>query len=889
MSVSVDPRQEHLLHKGSVSPTFLVELNAQGKTLRFSSDDAVTISGNVYQPYLRDVGTLLTSAHFPENRTASKEYQLEFLNDPVEFEGTQYQHLSQTFDVFAWEQCDANVSLLLKDDHGEEINPLAFYGVGVYGQGVYSPSLYLTGDKNPMPLVVSGVGGTPTDITRERFLFKVASRNVKLNDLIPLRAVTQDDFPEADRDELDGRTFIPIVVGSGVRVRALATTAGATTTVTEEVESGTTLKVSETTGFSAGDNIVVGGFVHNPFLIGTVDPTTKRFLGLTPTLNTLGQKIGVGTVVREDRAFYDFTIADHECGAISEVRVYPKGQPDPVVISGSQFEKRTVTDSNAIGGFRTDVRINQLIAFGAEGEAEVSQQPDFATPGGNHKHNVGINSLSHVTSFAVNTTPGGGSAANDGSEDTAFTLSTAGTTQLTFTDFPSLDGIFVNQRYYVVMQGPVVNGNVLVRRGAVSFLTLTTAFGKAEFRSSLDTGGSATSDFNVVVNDPSPTQCDVFEGWKEVGLSPDVDESFIDLSNTDRTLDTEISVSAADLEIGETVEVVIDGVPIDASGRFGPLTASGTALQRPDHVARWFLEEALGQTSAIIDLAGYAAAGEKYAGNDIRLAFAIQEPIKLDSLLDQIANGSNSIHWWGRDGHNLLFLEEPTGSDHTFVEDEKGVVQVSWDNTYDSLDIRNKLLAFFGRDWTRSKSQKEAYAGAVLREDVDSQVLYGEITNEVVPEERSKAFFLDFVPTSVQAGLIVDSILADKSGPKKRFEVQTDWTYLNVEPGDVIDIDHPTLYEAIRTRVLEQTIDPHLFCRIVAKQVGVVGPSSTNLRSIYWDQAVEGTGMLGLGDITGRAGAWADTWTIHFRHKFNRLPSSESSSAVDFALCANVG
>ena len=69
-----------------------------------------------------------------------------------------------------------------------------------------------------IPLVTSGVAGTPSDITRDKFVLPVATRNIKLNDSIPMRTILQGEFPEADRDALNGKTYIPILVGSGIRV-----------------------------------------------------------------------------------------------------------------------------------------------------------------------------------------------------------------------------------------------------------------------------------------------------------------------------------------------------------------------------------------------------------------------------------------------------------------------------------------------------------------------------------------------------------------------------------------------------------------------------------------------------------------------------------------------
>lgn len=255
-----------------------------------------------------------------------------------------------------------------------------------------------------LPLVTSGIAGTPSEITRDKFLLSVATRNIKLNDSLPIRTILQGEFPEADRDALNGKTYLNMVIGSGVRVIGQPTGAGATTTVTEQVEAGTTLHVSETTGFQPGDDVVVGGFVKQSFNINSIDADALTFT-LGTDLSTLGETIELGTSVRENKTAYDYNFGNHEMGNLSTVLVTPRNSKDPVAISGSLFSKLTVDDPNAIGQKRTDVRISELVAFG---EGGVRQQPESNVPAGLHKHNTAV--LQEVTTnhYAQATSPAGG-------------------------------------------------------------------------------------------------------------------------------------------------------------------------------------------------------------------------------------------------------------------------------------------------------------------------------------------------------------------------------------------------------------------------------------------------------------------------------------------------
>lgn len=795
MVVPVSGSQQRLLQQGSIEPTFLVRIRSQSGSLFFCTDNAIQYLGKTYQPYVSTVGTLRTSANFPDNHTTGKEFPLEFENSPIELGGTHYPHLSQTFDAFDWELADVDIDVLLTVSGTRSVSePIA------------------------IPLVTSGVVGTPSQITREKFLLPVATRNIRLNDSLPLRLITQADFPEADRDVLNGQTYLPILVGSGIRVLARPTAAGATTTTTEQVSAGTVLKVSETTGFSAGDQIILNGFVDNPFTIGSVDAANLRFTGLSPNLSTLGQTLPIGTVVRENKTTYDYAVANHECGAIHQIFVTPRGKTEPVVISGSLFSKQTVADPKAIGGKRTDVRITELIPFGVSGG--VTQQPAFSVPGGNHDHNVSASLQTSTVHFAGSVSPGTAGAANDGNEDTSFTITAGGSNdEVIYQSFSSLAGTFVEQRYFAVLQGPTVAGSIRIRRGVTIFLTISVGFGKGEFRSAPDTGGSATSTFNVIAVTPSPTSAAVYEAWKEVTLNPAISESLINLSSTNR--DADVEISGADIEVGDRVEVVIDGIPVpDASGRFGDPTASGTAIQRPDAVLRWILEVALGQPGILSEQA-YQAAAAEYALRDIRLRFAIQRPMKLDALFDQIADNAQSLHFWGRNGHSLHFLrnlDEVGDPVARFREDEHGVLALEAQNAFSATELRNRFTGLFDRDWTETTDRDESYRGSVLGEDLASQERYGIRTGEV--NEDGTPLFFDLIPTGSGAQATMDKIVAARSTPKKLFTIETDWTYLNLEPGDVVEIQSDLLASPVVARVIEHQVDPRLFCQIVAREIG---------------------------------------------------------------------
>lgn len=791
MVVTISGSQQALLDRGDIAPIYLVDIRSKSGSLSFCSGNAIQYAGTLYQPYVNAVGTVRVGANFPDNSTTSKEVPIEFENAPIELNGTNYDHLSQTFDVFDWELADVNVKTLL----------------------TASGETTVTEDV-AIPLVTSGVGGTPSEITREKFVYSVAPRNIKLNDSIPARAVVQEEFPEADRDVLNGRTYLPIVVGSGVRIVAPATGAGGTTTVTEQVDSGFILKVADTTGFEDGDQIVVGGFVNDVFSISTINEADNEF-GLNQEIaNNLGETIEVGTVVRENKSFYDYAIANHECGSIRVVYTTPRDSTNTVIVDSSLYSKSEVDDDRAIAGKRTDVRITELVPFGSGG---VAQQPVHSVPGGDHKHNVSASQEVTTNHYAGSTSPGGSSAANDGNEDTFYALTNGNT--LTFGSHAAINGTFESQRYFAIVTNGVDDGDWQMRRSSNTFLTVTVAHAQGEFRSAEDANGTEQSDWSIL-NNESSGQIDVHEGWKEVTMSPSVSEDQIDLSDTSR--DTDVKVSGADVEVGERVEVIVDGpVTPDGSGRWGPVGETGVPIERPDAVMRWFLEVVLGEPG-IIDEDAYAEAATQFEAHGIKLRFALFKPTKLDQLFDWIANNSQAIHFWGRKGHVVRFLEDKDSlvdPEAILVEDQAGVTSVDFRNTFAATDIRNELTAYFDRDWTQGKNKDEAYQDSVVGLDLDSQVVYGRRTGDIDGALGGNALYLDMLTTLSGAQATAEKVVGNWSTPKKHITASTDWTQLNLEPGDPIRVDSDLFLGDVTARVLEHSIDSRLFCRIQAREV----------------------------------------------------------------------
>lgn len=829
MVVTISGSQQDRLESGDTQPTYLVDIRSTTDRLSFCTGNAIEYNGTLYQPYLQTPGGFRTSANFPDNSTNSQATPLQFLNNQIEFKGTLYSKLSKLFDVFDFELADVEVKVLLTAS-GERIVP----------------------DDIAMPLVHSGTAGTPTDIDPFKFIVSAAPRNIKLNDSLPIRTILAGEFLEADRDLLTGNNFLGLVMGSGIRVPFHPTGAGATTTVTEQVDTGTLLKVSETDGFVATDKIVIGGFINNSFTVNSIDTDALTFT-LSTDLSTLGQSIEMGTVIRENKTEYDYSIANHELGEITTTFVTPRDGKDFITISGSLFSKVTKDDPKAIDGKRDDLRINELIPFG---EGGVKQQPENSSPGGNHNHSVAVSSESTSVHWANSVTPGGNDAANDGNEETFVALTNGNT--LTFATHDDVPGVFVRQRYFSVVANGVDDGDWKMRRGSTTFLTTTIAHARGEFRSSIDTGGDEESDWNIL-NNESTGQIDVSEIWKEIGMGPAVTESTIDLTAVDR--DTDVRISGANVEVGDAVEGIVNGPLIpDDSGKFGPVTASGLPIERPDGVCRYILEKALGQVG-IIDEDAYALAATEFENRGIKLRFLVGVPTKLDDLFDAIATNSQAIHYWGRKGHVIKFMTdnlEVVDPVAIMVEDEGGVLTIDVRNSFAATDIKNELTGYFDKRWTAGKDKEDDYKQSVLGIDYSSQAKYGKRTGDIGGAAGSNALHFDMLTTVSGAQATIDKVIGNWSVPRKQFTINTTWAHSTLEPGDVIEVRSSLLLNNVRARIIEVEIDSRLFVKITARQIA--DAKGEHYQSVQRALQNQTNNVLGIDN----------SWTVLYRFKLTK-------------------
>jgi hypothetical protein len=242
--------------------------------------------------------------------------------------------------------------------------------------------------------------------------------------------------------------------------------------------------------------------------------------------------------------------------------------------------------------------------------------------------------------------------------------------------------------------------------------------------------------------------------------------------------------------------------------------------------------------------------------------------------MDQIANNSKCMAWYGRDGHNLLPLVDAdsiTDSDvvATWEEDKVGVQTIDWSHSTGTKDIKNTLTGLFDRDWTKTANKEESYTGTVLGQDTSSVTLYGELKNEVRGD--IKEMFLDLTPNEPQAQDIMSFVAGHKGFPRKKFTAKTDWTYFAIEPGDIIDA-RPITGVPAYARVVQNIVDPNYFCTIDAIEIANSAPHPPPQQPVF-DQntSIDFDTDIGkqLQNLTAAKLGFGDSLTVMFRWKQN--------------------
>ncbi|CAI2719740.1 hypothetical protein [Nitrospina watsonii] len=251
----------------------------------------------------------------------------------------------------------------------------------------------------------------------------------------------------------------------------------------------------------------------------------------------------------------------------------------------------------------------------------------------------------------------------------------------------------------------------------------------------------------------------------------------------------EIEFARRRLVTTDAVSAEVDGVKDDA---LGTLTGTPSALiERPDHLFRWSLLNAAGLGDADLDGAAFNDAGSALAAalpGGYSLAGVLTAKTALADVWRRWMKESRCALMWNADGQarltfrpfndydTALGLEVKTLAEADVVRDaETGLLRMRFYRTpFD--DVVNLIELRYDRNWVEGGRR-----GWTAASDTSDIGLYGQ-------QEHPALFEFDWTRSTDQAEDLARFYLAESSRPQTLVEMEVFPNHLELEPGDVVEI-----------------------------------------------------------------------------------------------------
>lgn len=240
--------------------------------------------------------------------------------------------------------------------------------------------------------------------------------------------------------------------------------------------------------------------------------------------------------------------------------------------------------------------------------------------------------------------------------------------------------------------------------------------------------------------------------------------------------------SSADIVIGGKVSADIDGWQDDASG-----TYTGTAnalIERPDRILKYIIGNRLSKGSSGYDSDSYDAAGAYYNTNVFKEGIPILKRPNVRELINRIAYQARSFEWWEAGVHHLKYLPDSVSSADKTIKSNRIDAGQIWISFTTRSDIKNKLSAFFKRDWSGYEDQDEALRDAVTAVDTDSQAKYGTL--------EGGQFTFPYITTETHAQSVIDYLKLILKDVRIIVEFVGGYWLVPLEKGDVVSFEEET-------------------------------------------------------------------------------------------------
>ncbi len=260
----------------------------------------------------------------------------------------------------------------------------------------------------------------------------------------------------------------------------------------------------------------------------------------------------------------------------------------------------------------------------------------------------------------------------------------------------------------------------------------------------------------------------------------------------------EIEYARRRLKATDAVSADVTGVIDDSSG-----TVTGTPqvlLERPDHVFAWSLRTLLGLPAAALDEASFTTAGTRFqnaVAGGYRLSGVIQDQQTLSAIWQEWMLNSRCRLSWNPAGQARLVFR-PVNSSAGLG----GQAVRTLDATRILLDPRTnkprlclrrgsvaglntQLNLAYARNWNASADQGR-YRRWLRVQDAVQLGLYG-------AKEKNGGVVLNWCADDEVAGDLAEFYLAESARPPVALECDAVLEQMDLEPGDVVQLDFPDL------------------------------------------------------------------------------------------------
>ena len=247
----------------------------------------------------------------------------------------------------------------------------------------------------------------------------------------------------------------------------------------------------------------------------------------------------------------------------------------------------------------------------------------------------------------------------------------------------------------------------------------------------------------------------------------------------------EIEYARRRIQFTDEVSADIQGVKDDASGT---LTGTVEALvERPDHVYKWSILNALTLDSSVLDNASLAQAGSLFAG--YLLAGVISNKVSARELWSQWGKESRSFFYWDLGLAKILF--RPLNLVNTSTTADKIILdnmvlldsqnQVMFKATRNPIaDVVNKIDLRYRKNWS-GEGYKSVESGS------DSESI-----NQFGKKEKPGEFEFNWVRSQTFAEDLVLFYLQERGFPRDVYEVDLLLDNIEIERGDILEVNPPT-------------------------------------------------------------------------------------------------